>query len=220
MATYDSRQPFPAGVMAAITMNFLAHLLLAHQHDYCPLGTLLGDFAKGRVERRYRGRTLAAIRLHRAIDRFTDAHPLHRRSRNRLSEHQRRYAGVLVDLFYDHFLVRHWQRLAPLALEDFLAHTTGQLTTLTAAGLVPVPPRLTRFLAYAQRRRLWVRYGEPRVIEQAVAQMANRLRQPNDMAQGGAELRRHYRGLERDFLEFWPALEHFASRYPRQSPGR
>ena len=64
-------------------MNYLAHLYLAEQTSEGLLGSLLGDFVKGRLESRFPEAVRRGIVLHRAIDTFTDAHPLHLESRNR-----------------------------------------------------------------------------------------------------------------------------------------
>ena len=79
-------------------MNYLAHLYLAEQSSEGLLGSLLGDFVKGRLDDRYPETVRRGIALHRAIDSFTDAHPLHRESRNRIGGERRRYAGIIIRL--------------------------------------------------------------------------------------------------------------------------
>ena len=89
-------------------MNYLAHLYLAEQSSEGLLGGLLGDFVKGRLDDRYTDTVRRGIALHRAIDSYTDAHPLHLESRNRIGRQRRRYAGIIIDVCYDHFLSRCW----------------------------------------------------------------------------------------------------------------
>jgi acyl carrier protein phosphodiesterase len=60
-----------------------------------------------------------SIWLHRKIDAFTDAHPVFRASKGRLRPPWRRYAGILVDVFYDHFLARDWALYSSVSLRDF-----------------------------------------------------------------------------------------------------
>lgn len=85
-------------------MNYLAHLYLAGYEDDWIAGALLGDFAKGRLENLpFVPGVVEGIRLHRAIDSFTDQHPVVRRSRSRLRS-RRLVSGIIVDLAYDHFL--------------------------------------------------------------------------------------------------------------------
>ena len=56
-------------------MNYLAHLHLGGPAPAQLLGSLYGDFVKGPLAGRYAADIEAAIRLHRRIDVFTDAHP-------------------------------------------------------------------------------------------------------------------------------------------------
>ncbi|MGJ8634421.1 MAG: ACP phosphodiesterase [Luteolibacter sp.] len=92
-------------------MNFLAHLYLAAPTDESLVGNLLGDFVKGwpgSLEGMYPRGVIAGIRQHRAIDVFTDGHPLFREARGLLSPERRRLAGIVVDVFYDFFLSEKW----------------------------------------------------------------------------------------------------------------
>jgi len=88
------------------------------------LGSLLGDFVKGPLDRgeiisRYGAEVTRAIALHRKIDSYTDAHPVVSMSRSRVSSNRRRFAGVMVDIFYDHFLARNWEEFHDVPLARF-----------------------------------------------------------------------------------------------------
>jgi acyl carrier protein phosphodiesterase len=102
-------------------MNYLAHLYLAEQNREGLLGSLLGDFVKGPLNDRFPETVRRGIALHRAIDSFTDAHPLHLESRNRISRERRRYAGIIIDVCYDHFLCRSWTDYSNESLTCFAA---------------------------------------------------------------------------------------------------
>ena len=90
-------------------MNYLAHLYLSDPSEDAWLGSLLGDFVKGPLDDRYSEEVTRAIVLHRKIDSYTDAHPVVLNSKSRVSTQRRRYAGIMVDMFYDHFLAKHWR---------------------------------------------------------------------------------------------------------------
>src|SRR6187549_190225 len=92
-------------------MNWLAHLLLSPPEPLLRLGNLSGDFVRGIDVTLLRPELQLGITQHRRIDAFVDAHPLVRRSRERLDAPFRRFAGVLVDVYYDHFLARDWAAL-------------------------------------------------------------------------------------------------------------
>src|SRR5690349_14540980 len=91
-------------------MNWLAHLRLAPREPLLRLGNLAGDFVRGVYVSALHGGLQRGIAMHRAIDRFVDAHHAVRTAKERLQPPFRRFAGVLVDVWFDHFLARGWQR--------------------------------------------------------------------------------------------------------------
>lgn len=100
-------------------MNYLAHLHLGGQLPAQLLGSLYGDFVKGRLQGQYSPQIEAAIQLHRSIDRFTDSHPLVGQALSRFTLTRRRYAGIVLDVFFDHCLARDWAQYADQPLERF-----------------------------------------------------------------------------------------------------
>ena len=123
-------------------MNYLAHLLLAEPTDDSRLGGLIGDFMRGHELVEFAPGVQDGILRHRRIDRVTDAHPVFRRSRQRLGSTLRRYSGVVIDVAYDHFLAVSWDRWHGDALGDF-ARACYRLLERRRAEL---PPRLRNAL--------------------------------------------------------------------------
>ena len=122
-------------------MNYLAHLYLAGDDSELLIGGLMGDFVKGRVDPARPAAVRAGILLHRRVDSFTDQHPVVRRSKARIDPEFRRYAGILVDLFFDHFLACDWPAYSRQPLPQYadqprvLAEGVGlQHVGLPAAG--------------------------------------------------------------------------------------
>jgi acyl carrier protein phosphodiesterase len=188
-------------------MNWLAHLRLSPDEPQVRLGALLGDFARADDVERLPPRVRDGVLHHRALDRFTDAHPVFRRSRARLSAPVRRFVGVLVDVFYDHFLARDWHRFGD----------GGPLRAFTAAQYALLDrhrallPAALRSVAPAMQREDWLAsYAELAGIDLVLARMSQRLRRENPLASGGGELRAHYAELEGDFAEFFADAERFA----------
>src|SRR5512136_990596 len=89
-------------------MNFLAHLYLAGDDKGLIVGNLLGDFVKGRLKGIYPAAIERGIALHRRIDSFSGLNPRFLQSKKRIDASFGHYRGVMVDLFYDHFLAKHW----------------------------------------------------------------------------------------------------------------
>ena len=120
-------------------MNYLAHLLLAGDEEADQVGGLLGDFVRGPLPCGLPPDLAAGVALHRQVDSFTDAHPLFLRSRERVSAGRRRVSGIMVDLFYDHFLACHWARYCSLPLTRF----TRLMYDRVAAREPHLPERLS-----------------------------------------------------------------------------
>jgi acyl carrier protein phosphodiesterase len=102
-------------------VNFLAHFHIAWPDEGLVAGALEGDFHKGAVSADIEPGVAEGIRLHRSIDAFTDSHPLIAQLREQFPQHLRRYAGILIDLGFDHYLSLHWHRYSTLPLQDFSA---------------------------------------------------------------------------------------------------
>lgn len=186
-------------------MNYLAHLHLGGAQPGALLGSLYGDFVKGPLGGRWPADIEAGIRLHRQIDAFTDSHPLVLQAKQRFPRERRRYAGILIDLFFDHCLAAHWLDYAAEPLPDFTARVYQVLREEPElpAKLALIVPRMT-----AQD---WLgSYREFAVMEQVVAGMSRRLSRPEGLVGGVAELERLYVPLQQDFREFYPQLQAFA----------
>lgn len=190
-------------------MNFLAHAFLSRTTPDLLIGGLLGDFVKGAQAERFAPGVRAGIQLHRAIDRYTDAHATVRASCARISPVRRRFAAILVDVFYDHFLARHWPRFGDQPLADF----TRTVYATLQPGMADYPPRLQKILPYMAADDWLASYAEIASVDAAVRGIARRFqRYPRAavLADGTQELLDHYAALEQDFLIFFPQLMAFA----------
>jgi len=190
-------------------MNFLAHLYLSEPTDDAWLGSLLGDFVKGPLDGRYGEDITRAIVLHRSIDTFTDAHPVVVQSKSRISAPRRRYAGIMIDMFYDHFLAKYWDEFHEEPLEAFTARIYAMLERRHAV----LPDRLQR-IAPDMAQRDWLgSYAEISSIHSALDRMGRRLTRENRLLNSADELAQHYAGLEADFRSFMPQVREFSRRH-------
>ena len=187
-------------------MNYLAHLLLGEQSPHGWLGALMGDFVKGGIDPALPEGVRRGIALHRRIDTFTDAHPLHRASRNRITGARRRYAGIIVDLCYDHFLARSWPSHAALPLEEFTARVYAALDHNRAL----LPPRLAR-IAPRMAERDWLgSYRELDALGDALDGIATRSPRIAPLSGAIEDVRLRYRELGEDFEAFFPEVSAYA----------
>lgn len=191
-------------------MNHLAHVRLAPAEPALRVGSLLGDFARGADLSVLPPAVRAGIAHHRAVDRFTDAHPMFRRSRARIAAPRARVAPVLVDVFYDHFLAVGWAALgdgSPLP-----AFTEAVYDDLRAhRGLLPLRLRdaLPRMIANDWLTACRELDGTAAVLQRLQA----RLRHPLPLSGGIDDLRADYRGFAADFAVFWPELCAYCESY-------
>lgn len=183
-------------------MNYLAHLYLAGDDRERRLGNLLGEFVRGPDLSAWPAAIAEGIRQHRAIDRYTDSHPLVAASRARLSPGFRRYGGIILDMAYDHFLARHWPELHPEALPVFAARVYAELDGYPG----PRPGRMSLAMDHMRAHDLLVAYRDLAVLGRALAGIGTRLSRPNPLAQALPEVLKHYDALESDFLRFFPEL--------------
>lgn len=190
-------------------MNYLAHLFLSRRDEETLIGGLLGDFVKGRASECFSPAVQRGIALHRQIDRYTDSHPIVRASCALISQQRRRFAGVLIDLFYDHFLARHWWRYSEVPLPEF----THAVYKLIVRRQHDFPERLQRVVPRMVGNDWLGRYGELGGVAAAVDGVSRRLCRPNAMLGGAQELEASYARLEQHFLEFFPRLIGYVETY-------
>ncbi|MEG3858940.1 hypothetical protein QT974_07445 [Microcoleus sp. herbarium12] len=103
----------------SVAINYLVHLFLSDGTPESLIGNLLGDFVKGSAVNLYDREIRNGIDLHRKVDRYTDSHAIVRSSKSLVCSQRRRFAGVLVDVFYDRFLAKNWLEYSETPLSDF-----------------------------------------------------------------------------------------------------
>jgi len=181
-------------------VNYLAHLFLSDGSTESVIGSVMGDFVKGPLAGRYSPGLRRAIELHRRIDSYTDAHPQVRASRNRISPARRRFAGIMVDMFYDHFLAARWVEFSGVPLTDF-ARDVYALLSREEADLTTE----MRWVVDRMAAQDWLTsYRDPAAIAEALDRMSRRLKRENTLAGSAEELMSNYAALEADFRSFFP----------------
>lgn len=194
-------------------MNYLAHLHLGGQEPQQLLGSLYGDFVKGTFLGDFSAQTEEAIRLHRRIDAFTDSHPLVRRALGRFPVSRRRYAGIALDMFFDHCLARDWERYADVPLDVFSKNVYQLLEREPA-----LPERLARIAPLIIAEDWLGAYRDFSMIGHGLEVISQRLSQPEGLLGAYEELTVLYEPLSADFLEFYPLLWQYAQ--PSSALGR
>lgn len=186
-------------------MNYLAHLHLGGQQPQQLLGSLYGDFVKGAALEDFSIQAQEAIRLHRRIDAFTDSHPVVRKALERFSVTRRRYAGIALDMFFDHCLASNWEQYADQPLEVFTQKVYGLLEAEPA-----LPERLAQIAPLMISEDWFGAYRDFPMIGHGLEVISRRLSQPDGLLNAYEELTSLYLPLSEDFKEFYPLLRQYA----------
>lgn len=186
-------------------MNYLAHLHLGGQQPQQLLGSLYGDFVKGAALEDFSIQAQEAIRLHRRIDAFTDSHPVVRKALERFSVTRRRYAGIALDMFFDHCLASNWEQYADQPLEVFTQKVYGLLEAEPA-----LPERLAQIAPLMISEDWFGAYRDFSMIGHGLEVISRRLSQPDGLLNAYEELTSLYLPLSEDFKEFYPLLRQYA----------
>jgi acyl carrier protein phosphodiesterase len=191
-------------------VNYLGHLCLSPPGEDALLGSLLGDFVKGPLLAADSSALVRGIALHRKLDAFTDAHPAVIASRQRVSAQRRRYAGIIVDMFYDHFLARNWTDYHDEPLAAFSARVYAMLQRRHGE----LPARLQQMAPQMIAGDWLCSYAEVESIARALDRIGTRLRRENRLHGAGEELVGCYAQFESDFRAFLPTAQRFCREHP------
>ena len=190
-------------------LNHLAHALLAGEDDALLLGSLLGDFCRGAPDPAWPAGVRAGVAFHRKVDVYTDSHPRVSAARALFDPPWRRYAGILIDVYFDHALARRWQLHGDASLDAFSARVAALLQHHQAW----LPHDLNRFAGYFRAHGLFAAYARREVIEQVLAGLGRRLRHANPLADAGPALWVRADALDDAFGRFFPDLRRFAREW-------
>ncbi|NVN92454.1 MAG: DUF479 domain-containing protein [Desulfuromonadales bacterium] len=189
-------------------MNFLFHLYLSGDDPDLLTGNLMGDFIKGRVGEQYPPRLRDGIVLHRRIDTFAQSHPLFRQSKRRIDPAFGHWRGVLVDMYYDHFLADEWSCWSQETFETYLERSRRMVENNQAY----FPERMRGMLPVIFETLL-PSYRTLEGVGLALERMSARIRRSNPLADGVRELQRNRVELRNDFREFIPHVQKYVADF-------
>jgi len=197
-------------------MNHLAHALLADTGGAeFALGSALGDFVHGRPDAAWPVARQSGLRFHRAIDRYTDVHPEVVAARRCFQPPMRRYAGIVLDVWFDHLLVRGWDRHVT---NEPLDHFARRWLALLDDHAEDLPPSFRAFRAWMRAHGLPVAYGDEATLDTVFHALARRLSRPSPIAGALPVLRERADALQRHFDAFFPELVAHARKLRAQMP--
>ena len=190
-------------------MNFLAHFHLAENTDASRVGALLGDFVRGTPESlraQFPDEVIDGIMLHRAVDQFTDSHASFLDAKKFLSPERRRFAGIIIDIFFDHFLARHWQEYSDGPLNLFISEvyrTLDRRTDWLTPELEALAPRM-------QAENWLGTYGAIDGLALTFRRVSSRRKFLSPLVGAEEDLTSHYHSFSKAFHIFYPQVMEFA----------
>lgn len=190
-------------------MNYLAHGYLADTSEEFLVGSFMGDFVKGQIGDQYSPEIMRGIMFHRKIDIFADTHEITTSSRNLFSQKTRRFAGIILDICYDHFLSKNWADYSDKTLSRFIAHVYDLLHKYREI----LPQRLKSVLPRMVRQNWLGSYLTLEGVEITLNRISKRISRENSLDEAMVEIRSQYNTLEKNFLAFFPDLVAYAQSY-------
>ncbi|RED49290.1 acyl carrier protein phosphodiesterase [Seonamhaeicola aphaedonensis] len=183
-------------------MNYLAHIYLSGDNELITIGNFTADAIKGNKYKNYPKELQIGILLHRHIDSFTDAHKTVRLSTKRLHKNYGHYAGVIVDIFYDHFLAKNWSNYSNIPLKDYVENFYNSLE----ANFETLPQKVKHMVPYMINGNWLLSYADIDGIQKVLDGMNRRTKNKSKMNMAINELQEYYNEFESEFTSFFKEL--------------
>jgi acyl carrier protein phosphodiesterase len=189
-------------------MNFLAHIYLSFGDPDITIGNFIADSIRGNKFEHLPPRVIKGIKLHRQIDTFTDAHRLHKESSKRLHANYSHYSRVIVDIYYDHYLAKNWDRYSDAPLEEFVDNFYDLLEDYYAI----LPESVKRMMPYMIADNWLLNYRKMEGIANVLNGMNRRTKNKSKMNLAIVDLEEHYKEFETEFTSFFEELIIFSKQ--------
>ena len=187
-------------------MNYLAHLLLSGDNEEIIIGNYIGDAIKGKDLAAFEVGIQKGIMMHRNIDTFADGHSTFRESKKIFVPVFDKYSGVLIDVFYDHFLAKEFHQHHHVDLADFSSSTYSTLQKNSHH----LPYHSTSFLEYMMKYDILKAYATIDGIQYVLKGLTRRIGGKVDLVNAIPILENNYDVLEKQFESFFAeAHPHF-----------
>ncbi len=189
-------------------MNFLAHAFLSGEEEDLLFGNFIADAVKGKQQERYAPGIARGIRLHRLIDTYTDTHAVVAQTNARLRLKYKKYAPVVSDMYFDHFLASQFEKYAQEPLEVY----TKRIYTSINQRFELMPPRMQAFFPHMMRHNWLLSYAAIEGIGEALRGMSRRTTFVSGMETAADELQENYMVYAADFAAFFPELQAYVTQ--------
>jgi acyl carrier protein phosphodiesterase len=191
-------------------MNYLAHAYLSFNLPEILVGNMISDFVKGKTKVTYPPGIQNGIALHRAIDEFTDAHPVTKEAKEFFRPAYRLYSGAFIDVVYDHFLAVDTNEFTnSVALQNFTLQTYHTIED----NFSVLPPAFQNIFPHMKQHNWLFNYQYPAGIEKSFGGLVHRAAYINESGTAFAIFTENYAALKDCYDIFFPTVKKFASSY-------
>ena len=181
-------------------MNFLAHTFLSCNDEHLLIGNFLADFVTNKEVALMPEAVQRGVLLHRKIDSYTDKHDVVRQGAKRLRRHHGKYAPVIIDVFYDYLLTRHWSLYSEENLRDF----TQWVYHILEKKLALMPQHLHHPVSNMIAHDWLMGYSTIEGIAYTFERMKRRVTYPELLSQAIRSLKNDLAFLDEEFNLFFP----------------
>jgi len=183
-------------------VNFLAHSLFGQGNSERVAGQFAGDFVRGNDLSQFSAGLQLGIRMHRFIDAFTDHHPSAVAVRTVFQPPVRRFAGIVTDVVFDHYLARDWERYANTPLLEHIDDVHSAL----AEHHAQLPHGLQRFAQYLKTERVLEANLSFDGVALTLERISRRSARFSPLALAADVAQEHESDLYEVFVEIFPQL--------------
>lgn len=188
-------------------MNFLSHLYLSGNAEGLIIGNFIADSVKGNTIKSFPLEIQKGIILHRQIDAYTDSHSIVEESKQRLRGKYKKYASVIVDIYYDHFLAINWEEYSQESLDEY----TKNIYIIIEKHRHSFPLKSQLFTKYMLEHNILSAYAKLEGIDSVLQGMSKRTSFISNMEHAIHDLKEHYSVFEKEFKLFFPELQKYVN---------
>ena len=186
-------------------MNYLAHLFLSCEKPKHIVGNFIADSIRHHELKGFESDIQLGVELHKHIDTFTDTHPIVKRSTKRLHQFHGKYSPLVIDIWYDHLLTRHWEEYSTESLRDF----ADRMYNILQKSVDLMPSKMQKILPIMVREDWLMRYQSVEGMRETFYKFKDRLSRPELLSGVIENLVSLDAELDKDFLEFFPDLRRY-----------
>jgi acyl carrier protein phosphodiesterase len=187
-------------------MNFLAHCHLSGENRDILFGNFIADSVKGSDFNKFPTDIRNGIIHHRKIDTYTDRHEIVRTSIKLIRPVYGKFSGIIIDIYYDHFLALNWEKFHDQPLSDYSRDVYFTL----GRRFKYLPARNRRMLPFLIAQNWLSSYANIDDLRRVFWGMDRRTKNISGMKDAVDQLVKNHKLLESHFMEFYPELQEYA----------